>query len=85
MDKNIRSLKEIFGRFSGQTILNPQRLTCDTDTVVEAIRAEAAEHGLDVLVEYPGTPKIPDTRQDRLRVELNNDCGVYKVRGFRIG
>lgn len=84
MDQNIQSLKQIFGKFSGQPLLNPDRLTCDVDPVVEAIREEAAQHGLEVLVEFPGKPRIPDTRQDRLRVEVNNDCGTYRVRDFRI-
>lgn len=85
MDRNIQSLTQIFGKFSGQTILNPNRMTCDVDMVLEEIRAEAEQHGLDVLVEYPGAQNIPDSRQDRLRVELNNDRGTYKVRDFRIG
>lgn len=85
MSNYVQSLKQIFGRFSGQALQDPYTGTNQVDPIVEAIRDEAELHGLEVWVEYPGAQLIPDSRQDRLRVEVRDDYGTYRVDGFRIG
>ncbi len=85
MGINIQSLTQVFGKYTDQTVLNPNRITCDVDMVVAAIREEAAEHGLEVQMDYPDQTSTTDFCNDRLRVSVKDDGGVLKVAGFTIG
>lgn len=85
MGNNVQSLTQVFGKYTDQIILNPKRITCDVDMVVASIREEAAEHGLELQMEYPDHTAPTDVRDDRLRVSVKDDGGILKVAGFTIG
>jgi hypothetical protein len=85
MSMYIQTISEAFAKFAGKALLNPERMTCDVDTVLEDLRTEAAEvYGLDVHVEFPGK-NAPDMRDDRLLVAVKKEGSVYKIADFKIG
>jgi len=78
-------LKKIFGQYTGQTLKNPNRLTCDVDTVLEGIKATADQHKLGLRVMYPGHRFTQEVNLNRVKVRVQDDGGVLKVSGFSIG
>jgi len=85
MSNTTPDLTSVFSKYTGQVLLDPNRMTCDMDSVIEKIRDEAAQLRLRVRVEYPDSLFTTDIRHDRLRVLVNGDAGVLKITGFKIG
>jgi hypothetical protein len=84
MNMYIQTLSQAFAKFSDKTLLNPNRVTSDVDTVAEEIREEAEQYGLEVCFEFPDQT-VTDVRDDRLLVAVKNEGGMFKVNGFNGG
>ena len=62
------NLQDIFGKYAGQTLKDPMRVTCDVDSVLEEIKATAAQHGYSLRVQWPNA--CGDCRKNISRVNL---------------
>ena len=62
------NLQDIFGQYVGQTLKDPLRAACDTDEILENIKATAARHGLSLRVQWPSSRG--DCRHDERRVNF---------------
>ena len=86
MSQNL-NLTAIFGKFAGQPLKDPRRLTADIDTVAEQMREIAKQHGLTLRLKFPGMMHTQDARRDRVNADVERDAaGNFRVKGnFRIG
>lgn len=91
MTSTTLDLTKVFGKYVGQVLLDPNRMTSDTggetdmEMVVEKIRHDAAQHHLRVHIQYPDEMFVAEQRSDRLRVLVDRDAGVLKISGFKLG
>lgn len=80
-------LKAIFGKYAGQALLDPMRVTCDIDPVLEDLKAAATHVGLTVRVKWPDS--MGDTRYNMQRmnvpVEKRTDGKYYILPNFTRG
>ncbi|WP_435641438.1 hypothetical protein [Micavibrio aeruginosavorus] len=80
-------LSKIFGQFAGQTLKNPQRMTCDMDDVLTNMQDVAAQNGLTLRVKWEG--RMHDQMHNPNRVNVNVETGADgKIRitpDFQIG
>ncbi len=80
-------LTAIFGKFAGQPLKDPRRLTADIDTVAEQMRDTAKQHGLTLRLKFPGMMHTQDAKPNRVNADVERDAaGKFSVKGnFRIG
>ncbi len=80
-------LTAIFGKFSGKTLKNPDRLTCDIDQTMYALEETAALNGLTLRVLFPGRPFTKDLRDDRVNIHVTEEAnGAFRISSnFTIG
>ena len=80
-------LNKIFGHFAGQTLKNPDRMTCDMDDVLTDMQEVAAKHGLTLRVKWEG--RLFDQMHNPNRVNVGVATGPDgKIRitpNFQIG
>lgn len=62
------NLQDIFGKYAGQTLKDPMRVSCDIDDVLEDIKATASQHGYSLRVQWPSS--CGDCRQNMGRVNI---------------
>jgi len=91
MNNPALDLTATFGKYVGQVLLDPNRMSSDTlgetdmEMVIEKIRHDAAQHHLRVHIQYPDEMFAAEQRSDRLRVLVNHQAGVLKISGFKLG
>ena len=80
-------LKTIFGRFVGKTLQDPMRLSCDMDTVLCAMEAEAKKNGLELRVHFPDMMSDCGYIENRANVTAESDGhGKFRVTNkFNLG
>ncbi len=86
MKRNL-DLSAIFGKFAGQQVKDPNRLTADIDTVAEQMRDTAKQHGLTLRLKFPGMMYTQDAKPNRVNADVEKDAnGALRIKGnFRIG
>jgi len=80
-------LKAIFGQYAGKALLDPMRVTCDIDPVLEDMRMAASHVGLSVTVRWPNAKSDGRSNMHRLNVpvEKRDDGRYYIVPNFTRG
>ncbi len=79
-------LLQLFNKFAGRTVLDPERLTCDEDDTIMEMRDIAEDNGLTLRVVFPGMVPImsPCTGRVNAMVEKDTD-GKLRVKRFSLG
>lgn len=82
-----RNLKAIFGKFSGQPLKNPDRMTCDVDGVLSELADTARKNGLELRVLFPGKMHDFGANPNRVNIPVEKDsAGKLRVgKNFSIG
>ena len=75
MSKPKPNLTAIFGKYVGQTLKNPDRITCDMDTVLMGMEADATKNGLELRVLFPGKLADFGNNPNRANVIVEQDSG----------
>jgi hypothetical protein len=79
MSNNV-NLKEIFGKFAGQELRDPRRLTCDMDPVLMDMDAAARKNGLQLRFLFPGGGATDDYNTKRVNAYAEkNPRGGWRV------
>ncbi len=72
------NLQDIFGKYAGQQLKSPLRMTCETDDLLDEIKTTASQHGLTLRIQWPHS--CGDCRQNMNRVNLAvTDAGNGKL------
>lgn len=69
------NLKAIFGKFTGQPLKDPNRLTCDVDGVLAEMASTAQKNGLELRVLFPGKMEDFGHNPNRANVTVEQDAG----------
>jgi len=75
MSKPKPNLTAIFGKYVGQTLKDPDRITCDMDSVLLAMQADATKNGLELRVLFPGKMADFGNNSNRANVFVEQDAG----------
>lgn len=80
-------LKAIFGKYAGQALLDPMRVTCDMDPVLEDMKIAASHVGLTVRVGWPDSKPNGRYNMQRMNVpvEKRDDGKFYILPNFTRG
>jgi len=80
------SLTKLFNKYIGQSIKDPERLTCDCDNVADDLVISARANGLIVNFVKAGASVKGDTPMDRLIVDIEPDTASngWKIKGLNI-
>lgn len=86
MSNNFK-LSKIFGKFAGQALLDPNRLTCNMDPVLMEMDTEARKNGLQLRFLFPGAGATDDMQLNRVNAfaEKNAKGGWQVANKFYIG
>ena len=80
-------LIKIFAQFSGQTLKDPARMTCDTDDVLAKMQEIAKQNGISLRVKWEGWTHDTMHTPDRINVNVETDAnGQIRIKpDFHIG
>ena len=81
-----RNLNKIFGKFAGRELLDPKRMTCEEDPVIEEMQVEAAKNSLTLQVLFPNTGSDCSFNPNRVNAVVEKGAdGKYRVSTFDLG
>lgn len=68
------NLNAIFGKYAGQALKDPDRLTCDIDGVYESMQSDALKNGLELRVLFPDSLADFGHNPNRANVFVEKDA-----------
>ena len=81
----MKGLKKIFGKYVGQTLLDPDRKTTDIDFVLWNLEADAIKNGLFLRMDWDNKPaEHPNAKRLNVKVETGTD-GQLRVKRYHLG
>ena len=73
-------LTTIFGKYAGQPLLDPMRVSCDVDPVIEDMQLAATHVGLTVRMRWPDSHADQRYNMHRVNVPVEKrDDGRYYI------
>ena len=79
-------LNKIFGKYAGQTLLDPNRKTVLLDYTLLALEGDAIKHGLFLRMNWDGQPaQHPNPKRLNVNVETRADGKIYIKPDFHLG
>jgi hypothetical protein len=73
-------LKAIFGKYAGQTLKDPNRLSCDIDSTAAAMQKTAADYGFKLSLKFPHTTMTTGAGKHQVDIDVEkNKAGKFVV------